>query len=91
MIEQTLEPTDTKTPAFTAIAATTGVTVWGYQTEGDNQKADVNGDGKINAADVTAVMNVISGNGNNQKADVNNDGKVNISDIITIITIINNS
>ena len=33
MVEQTLEPTDTKAPAFTAIAATTGVTVWGYQTE----------------------------------------------------------
>ena len=33
MIEQTLEPTDDKTPAFTAIAATTGATVWGYQTE----------------------------------------------------------
>lgn len=91
MVEQTLEPTDTKAPAFTAIAATTGVTVWGYQTEGNNQKADVNGDGKINAADVTAVMNVMSGNDYNQKADVNNDGKVNISDIIIIINIINNS
>jgi len=33
MVEQTLEPTDTKAPAFTAIAATTGTTVWGYQTE----------------------------------------------------------
>lgn len=33
MVEQTLEPTDTKAPAFTAVAATTGVTVWGYQTE----------------------------------------------------------
>jgi arabinan endo-1,5-alpha-L-arabinosidase len=33
MVEQTLEPTNTKTPAFTAIAATTGTTVWGYQTE----------------------------------------------------------
>jgi len=33
MVEQTLEPTDTKTPAFTAVAATTGATVWGYQTE----------------------------------------------------------
>ena len=32
MVEQTLEPTDTKTPAFTAVAATTGTTVWGYQT-----------------------------------------------------------
>ena len=33
MVEQTLEPTDTKAPAFTAIAATTGATAWGYQTE----------------------------------------------------------
>ena len=33
MVEQTLEPTDTKAPAFTVIAATTGTTVWGYQTE----------------------------------------------------------
>ena len=33
LIEQTLEPTDTKTPAFTGVAASTGVTVWGYQTE----------------------------------------------------------
>ena len=33
MVEQTLEPTNTKAPAFTAIAATTGATVWGYQTE----------------------------------------------------------
>ena len=94
MVEQTLEPTDTKAPAFTAIAATTGVTVWGYQTEGNNQEGDVNGDvngdGKINANDITAVMNVISGNGYNQKADVNNDEKINISDIIAIINIINN-
>ena len=33
MIEQTMEPTDTKVVAFTAVAANTGATVWGYQTE----------------------------------------------------------
>ena len=33
MVEQTLEPSDTKVPAFTAVAALTGVTIWGYQTE----------------------------------------------------------
>ena len=33
MVEQTLEPSDTKTPAFTAIASSTGTTAWGYQTE----------------------------------------------------------
>jgi hypothetical protein len=33
MVEQTLESTDTKVPAFTAVAANTGETAWGYQTE----------------------------------------------------------
>ena len=33
MVEQTLEPTDTKVPAFTALDATTGVTAWGYKYE----------------------------------------------------------
>ena len=33
MVEQTLEPKDDKAPAFTAVAATTGTTAWGYQTE----------------------------------------------------------
>ena len=33
MVEQTLEPTDTKVPAFTVIAANTGTTAWGYQIE----------------------------------------------------------
>ena len=33
MVEQTLESTDMKVPAFTAVAANTGETAWGYQTE----------------------------------------------------------
>ena len=33
MVEQTLEPSDTKVPAFTALASSIGVTIWGYQTE----------------------------------------------------------
>lgn len=33
MVEQTLEPSTTKAPAFTAVAATTGTSAWGYQTE----------------------------------------------------------
>ena len=87
MVEQTLETSDTKTPAFTAIAATTGATVWGYQTEGfmEDIAGDMNGDGKVNTADVTAVMNIIKTKGYDQKADVNNDQKVDIGDIIIII------
>ena len=41
MVEQTLEPSDTKVPAFTAVAALTGVTIWGYQTEATTGMADV--------------------------------------------------
>ena len=48
MIEQTLEPSETKVPAFTAVAATTGVTAWGYQTEVSTGIADVKAD---NSAD----------------------------------------
>ena len=41
MIEQTLEPTDRKTPSFTALSSATGVTIWGYQTEASTGIADI--------------------------------------------------
>ena len=44
MVEQTLESTNTKTPAFTAIAANTGTTAWGYQTEGTTGITDIQAD-----------------------------------------------
>ena len=52
MVEQTLEPKDTKVPAFTAMAATTGASVWGYQLEAFSTgimdvKADVQRTGAI--------------------------------------------
>ena len=31
MVPQTLEPTDTKAPCFTALDSKTGVTIWGYK------------------------------------------------------------
>lgn len=31
MIPQTLEPTDVKTPCFTALDSSTGITIWGYK------------------------------------------------------------
>ena len=31
MVPQTLEPTDTKVPCFTALDSATGVTIWGYK------------------------------------------------------------
>ena len=50
MVEQMLEPTTKRVPAFTAIAATTGATIWGYQTEvstGIAQSTTDNGQGTM--------------------------------------------
>ena len=51
---------------------------------------DVNGDGKINVSDVTALINMIMGitTMDETVADVNGDGKVNVSDVSALINII---
>ena len=52
---------------------------------------DVNGDLKVDAADIMAVLKIMLENGYDQKADVNNDNKVDIADIITIVNIMSGS
>ena len=39
MVPQTLEPTDTKVPSFTALDSQTGVTIWGYKVDGTGASA----------------------------------------------------
>ncbi len=53
---------------------------------------DVNGDGKVNVSDVTALINMIMGitTMDATVADVNGDGKVNVSDVSALINIILN-
>ena len=55
-----------------------------------NLKGDVNGDGKVNVSDVTALINMIMGitTMDATVADVNGDGKVNVSDVSALINII---
>ena len=50
-------------------------------------KGDVNGDGAVNIADVTALIDLLLGNGgnNNPAADCNGDGVVNIADVTKLI------
>ena len=50
-------------------------------------KGDVNGDGAVNIADVTALIDLLLGNGgnNNPAADCNVDGAVNIADVTKLI------
>ncbi|MBO4813775.1 MAG: hypothetical protein J5523_02315, partial [Muribaculaceae bacterium] len=51
---------------------------------------DVNGDGKVNVTDVTALVNMILGviTKDETRADVNGDGKVNVSDVTALVNII---
>ena len=56
---------------------------------------DVNGDGSVSVADVTALVNIIlgkdSGNASAsqpQVADVNGDGSVSVADVTALVNII---
>ena len=53
-------------------------------------RGDVNGDGKVNVSDVTALINMILGVilKDEARADINGDGKVNVSDVTALINII---
>ena len=54
-------------------------------------KGDVNGDGEVNASDITMLINVILGTeqpDNKNACDINGDSIVNTSDITTLINIL---
>jgi hypothetical protein len=55
-----------------------------------NEAGDVNGDGRVNVSDVTALINMILGmtTMDQETADVNGDGRVNVSDVTALINII---
>ena len=67
---------------------------WSYflniEQEGGGTPGDVNGDGKVNVSDVTALINMIMGltTMDESVADVNGDGRVNVSDVSALINII---
>ena len=50
-------------------------------------KGDVNGDGAVNVADISAIISVMAGQAAYNMAYVNGDGAVNVADISTVITI----
>lgn len=55
-------------------------------------RGDVDGDGKVNVSDVTALVNMILGvvPMNQELADIDGDGKVNVSDVTALVNIILN-
>lgn len=50
-------------------------------------KGDVNGDGEVDVADISAIISVMSGFAAYDKADVNGDGEVDVADISAVIDI----
>ena len=50
-------------------------------------QGDVNGDGTVDVADISAVISVMAGTAEYAAADVNGDGTVDVADISAVITI----
>ena len=61
-----------------------------YPVEQTIVNGDVNGDGRVNVSDVSALINMILGleTMNQPQADVNGDGRVNVSDVTALINLI---
>ena len=56
--------------------------------EGDDGSAgDVNGDGSVNVADISAIIDHMAGTASYEKADVNGDEAVNVADISAVISL----
>ena len=79
------DPDDVYTGEMTDILP---IFVNGTVTVQNVQRGDVNGDGKINAKDVTSLRRYLAGGYgltvNDAAADVNGDGKVNAKDVTTL-------
>ena len=61
-----------------------------FSTNPIDKKGDVNVDGVVNVADISAVISLMAGYGTGftfERADVNGDGEVNVADISAIINI----
>ncbi len=53
----------------------------------EGMKGDVNGDGSVDVADISAIISQMAGTAQYDDADVNGDGSVDVADISSVITI----
>lgn len=76
------------TGEVTGVSTDYTLTAIGLKPQPTASKADVNGDGQINSADITVVYNYIANGGTGdatpESVDVNGDGQINSADIATI-------
>ena len=57
------------------------------EVEPDVLTGDVNEDGAVDVADISAIISVMAGTDSYEHADVNGDGAIDVADISTVITI----
>ena len=62
-------------------------TLIGTKEKKDDMNGDVNGDGKVDRADIEEIVQIIVGTSDNPNGDVTGDGKVNVADIVAIVNI----
>ena len=58
-----------------------------HEKPADTIEGDVNGDGSVDVADISAIISNMAGTSSYDKADVNGDGTVDVADISAVITI----
>ena len=58
------------------------------EVTGLSVKGDLTGDGKVNAADVQKLLNIIAAEENDPAADLTGDSKVNAADVQKLLNII---
>lgn len=58
-----------------------------HEKPADTIEGDVNGDGSVDVADISAIISNMAGTSNYDKADVNGDGTVDVADISAVISI----
>ena len=63
------------------------LTYYGSEKPAGQLQGDVNGDGAVDVADISAVISVMAGTADYPAADVNGDGAVDVADISNIISI----
>ena len=57
----------------------------------DDEPGDVNGDGAVDVADISAIITIMADGSNDSSGDVNGDGAVDVADISAVITIMASS
>ena len=57
-------------------------------SETEPSDGDVNGDGEVSIADVTALVTLVMSSSSNENSDINGDGETSIADVTTLVNMI---